>query len=86
MIWQPPGILLPKAHQIEREYSMLKTLHSQQYPVPKPLLLCNNENIIGTPFYVMEFVEGRIFRDPELKSLSAEERPLYYNALVDVLK
>lgn len=65
---------------------MLKTLYDHDYPVPKPLLLCDNENIIGTPFYVMEFVEGRIFRDPELKALPATERAKYYNALVDVLK
>jgi aminoglycoside phosphotransferase (APT) family kinase protein len=86
MFLQPPGILLPKAHQIEREYTMLKTLHKHHYPVPKPLLLCDNENIIGTPFYVMEFVEGRIFRDPELHGMPAGERPKYYNALVNVLK
>ena len=79
-------MLLPKAHQIEREYIMITALFDAGYPVPKPYLLCEDDDIIGTPFYVMQYVRGRIFRDPELKEIPAAQRASYYYALVDVLK
>lgn len=71
---KPVGQLLsPTAHQIEREYRILAALHvyntdattppSSRVPVPEPITLCEDPTIIGTPFYVMEFLEGRIFTD-----------------------
>ena len=74
---KPAGQLLSKtAHQIEREYAMLKALHNyntksstppaKRVPVPQPYLLCENDSVIGTPFYVMEFLDGRIFTDSKM--------------------
>ena len=63
---KPPGVLLPSAHQVEREYRILSALHGSMVPVPEPLLLCENAEIIGTPFFVMRHVEGRIFEQPTL--------------------
>jgi aminoglycoside phosphotransferase (APT) family kinase protein len=63
---KPPGKLLPSAHAVEREYRILKILEKTDVPVPKMVLLCEDASIIGTPFYVMEHVEGRIFREPTL--------------------
>ncbi|KAF0981852.1 hypothetical protein FDP41_011713 [Naegleria fowleri] len=60
---KPPGKLLPSAHDIYREYAIMKSLHSIQFPVPYPYFYCRDEKIIGTEFYVMEFIQGRIFKD-----------------------
>jgi aminoglycoside phosphotransferase (APT) family kinase protein len=68
---KPPGKLLPKAHQIEREYAFMEAL-SGSIPVPKMLHLCEDENVIGQSFYVMEHVEGRIF--PDARLLGAERK------------
>lgn len=83
---QPPGELLPKAHQVEREFALLSALHSAGFPVAKPLWLCEDSSVIGTAFYCMDFVEGRIFREPTLAGLAAAERTAIYNALIDVLR
>lgn len=83
---QPPGELLPKAHQVEREFALLTSLHAAGFPVAKPLLLCEDPKVIGTPFYCMQFVEGRIFREPTLEQLPPAERRKIYGALVDVLR
>jgi len=58
---KPPGILLPSAHQIEREYHVQRALQGTAVPVPEQVLLCEDASVIGTAFYVMAFVEGRIF-------------------------
>src|ERR1700712_2439443 len=60
---KPPGDLLPGAHAVEREYRVITALATQDFPVPKALALCADEDVIGTAFYVMEMVEGRIFWD-----------------------
>ena len=57
---KPPGVLLKSAHAIEREYRVMKGLGSPNVPVPRMELLCEDETVIGTPFFVMEWVEGRI--------------------------
>lgn len=75
---KPPGVLLPSAHQIEREYRILSALAGSGVPVPKVHLLCDDPSIIGTAFYVMEHVEGRVFRNPlMLESHPAERRATY---------
>ena len=61
---KPPGKLLPSAHAVDREYRIIKAMKSAGVPVPEPYLLCTDDSVIGTPFYVMERVRGRIFRDP----------------------
>ena len=58
---KPPGVLLPSAHAVEREYTVMKALGGQGFPAPHMFGLCEDPDVIGTPFYVMEFVEGRIF-------------------------
>jgi aminoglycoside phosphotransferase (APT) family kinase protein len=82
---KPAGELISNtAHQIEREYTMLRALHThntnpstpraQYVPVPEPIILCEDKSIIGTPFYVMEFVDGRIFTDTTMPEVSPKDR------------
>jgi aminoglycoside phosphotransferase (APT) family kinase protein len=63
---KPPGKLLPSAHQVDREHRVLTALAGTGVPVPRTLLLCGDDAVIGTAFFVMEHVEGRIFREPLL--------------------
>lgn len=82
---KPPGELLPGAHKVDREYQVQKALFSAGFPVPEPLLHCTDAEVIGTEFYVMEHVKGRIFRDLRLPGVSAAERAALYVAAVEVL-
>ena len=82
---KPPGKLLPSAHLIEREYRVLSALAATDVPVPRPLLLCEDPSVIGTAFYVMEHVPGRVFADPRLPGLAPPERAAVYASMVDVL-
>ncbi|XP_066100986.1 acyl-CoA dehydrogenase family member 11 [Saccopteryx bilineata] len=82
---KPPGSLLPKAHMIDREFKVQKALFSIGFPVPKPLLYCSDASVIGTEFYMMEHVQGRIFRDVTIPGVSPAERSALYVALVEVL-
>ena len=75
---KPPGTLLPSAHAVEREFRIMRALAATRVPVPRCLALCEDPSVIGSAFYVMEYVEGRIFRDPALPSVSRAERgPIY---------
>jgi aminoglycoside phosphotransferase (APT) family kinase protein len=75
---KPPGTLLPSAHAVEREFRIMRALAATRVPVPRCLALCEDPAIIGSAFYVMEYVEGRIFRDPALPSVPPAERgPIY---------
>src|SRR5476649_2589885 len=58
---KPPGKLLPSAHAVDREYRVISALHAQGFPVAEPLVLCQDESIAGTPFYLMSFADGRVF-------------------------
>ncbi|XP_072271969.1 acyl-CoA dehydrogenase family member 10 [Pyxicephalus adspersus] len=82
---KPPGKLLPAAHAVEREFRVLKALGEAGVPVPKVLGLCEDSSIIGTPFYLMEYCTGRIFKDPTLPDLDAKERQAIYAAMNKVL-
>ncbi|MBS7701387.1 MAG: phosphotransferase family protein [Chelatococcus sp.] len=76
---KPPGEILPGAHAVEREYRVLKALEKTDVPAPKALMLCEDTGVVGTPFYLMERVEGRVFHDCSLTDVAPEERrPLYY--------
>lgn len=75
---KPSGELLPSAHAVDREYRVMKALEHTDVPVPRMLCFCDDAGIIGTPFYVMEFVEGRIFWDPALPELDAAQRGAVY--------
>ena len=83
---KPPGTLLPSAHAVDREYRVIAALAAQgRVPVPQALHLCLDETVIGTSFYVMEHVEGRIFRDAALPEVPREQRPACCEAIVDAL-
>jgi len=83
---RPPGVLLPSAHAIDREYRVIEALgRLGRVPVPRALHLCLDETVIGTSFYVMECVEGRIFRDAALPEVPPAGRPAHYEAIVDAL-
>jgi aminoglycoside phosphotransferase (APT) family kinase protein len=78
---KPSGKLLPGAHAIEREYRAITALGNQGFPVARSYGLCEDEGVIGTAFYVMEMVEGRIFWNTAFPELPAAERPAYFDAM-----
>ena len=82
---KPPGELLPSAHAVDREYKIIRALEETKVPVPKTVFLCNDESIIGTIFYVMEFVDGRIFWDPTLPEIDDNKRMKVYEETVSVM-
>jgi aminoglycoside phosphotransferase (APT) family kinase protein len=83
---KPPGPLLPSAHAIEREFRVMNALaRHTDVPVARPLLLCEDSKVVGTPFYVMEHVEGRVFWDPTLPALPREERAAHFDAMNDAI-
>jgi aminoglycoside phosphotransferase (APT) family kinase protein len=82
---KPDGNLLPSAHMIEREYRVTHALSTTDVPVVRQRLLCEDASIIGTPFYVMDFVEGRVFRDPALPGMAPSERQAIYGAMCDAM-
>lgn len=79
---KPPGKLLSKtAHQVEREYRILHALRDTDVPVPRVHVLCEDEAVIGTAFYIMEFLDGRVFTDPGMPGVSPEERNEMYASI-----
>ena len=82
---KPPGKLLPSAHMVEREYRVLKALQGSAVPVPKVYLLCEDEGVIGTPFFVMDYVASRLLRDPTLPDMNANSRQAIYQAMAETL-
>ncbi|KAL3469641.1 kinase-like domain-containing protein [Aspergillus californicus] len=85
---KPPGKLVSKsAHKVEREYRILKALAHTEIPVPQVFCLCEDESVLGTPFYVMEFLDGRIFEDPTFPGVGGRERrALWREAMVTLAK
>jgi aminoglycoside phosphotransferase (APT) family kinase protein len=82
---KPVGQLLSRtAHQVEREFKVISALHKhnqnpattpeQRVPVPEPIILCEDVSVVGTPFYIMEFLEGRIFTDTRMLEVSPQDR------------
>ena len=82
---KPPGVLLPSAHAVDREFQIISALAAQGFPVAKPHALCLDETVIGSIFYVMDKVEGRIFWDLKLPGLTPVERRAVYEAQTDTL-
>ncbi len=78
---KPPGQLLASAHQVDREYRVMAALRDTDVPVPIMRALCDDPEIIGTSFYVMDYLEGRIFRDAQLPDLTPTERSAVYDEL-----
>jgi aminoglycoside phosphotransferase (APT) family kinase protein len=75
---KPNGKLLPKAHMVDREYRVMTGLWDTAVPVPRTRLLCEDDAVIGTDFYLMDFVDGRVLWDPQLPELDAAERAGVY--------
>lgn len=76
---KPPGKLLSKtAHRVDREYRIIHALENTDVPVPKAICLCEDDSVVGTPFYIMEFLDGRIFTDPSMPEARPEERTQLY--------
>jgi len=82
---KPPGKLLPSAHAVDREYRVITALGKTDFPVPRTYCLCEDETVIGQAFYVMEWVQGRIFRDPTLPGMASVERRAIYDAMNDTM-
>lgn len=75
---KPSGSLVPGAHAIDREYRVLKALQGSDVPVPRVLTYCEDESVVGTPFYLMEFLEGRVLVDQSLPGMTPEQRAAIY--------
>jgi len=82
---KPPGKLLPSAHAVDREYRVITALGRAAFPVPRTFALCEDDSIIGTAFYIMECVHGRVFADVTDPGLTRGERRLICESLGDVL-
>lgn len=82
---QPGGPILPGAHAVDREFRVLQALHPTQVPVPRPILYHADPGLLGTPFYLMERVEGRILADCALPGVPAGERRAIWAGLADAL-
>jgi aminoglycoside phosphotransferase (APT) family kinase protein len=77
---KPPGKLLPSAHAVDREFRVISALHRQGFPVPEPVAYCDDPDVVGTAFFVMGFVEGRVFWEPHLPASKPAERAAIYDA------
>jgi aminoglycoside phosphotransferase (APT) family kinase protein len=80
---KPPGAILPSAHAVEREYAVMRALGPTGVPVPNMRLLCEDTAIIGTAFYIMDFVDGRVLTDLTLAEIPKPDRAAYYFAMAD---
>ena len=77
----PAAKLLPSAHAVEREFRVITALAQAGVPVPRTYCLCEDENVIGRSFYVMEYVEGRVLWDPSLPGMTTPERAAIYGEM-----
>ena len=82
---QPPGKLLKSAHAVDREYRVMNALRNTSVPVPRVYHLCEDIEVIGSKFYVMDFAEGQQFINPALEEIEKSRRAEYYYAVVDNL-
>jgi aminoglycoside phosphotransferase (APT) family kinase protein len=82
---KPLGQLLPSAHAVDREYRVMRALSGTDVPVPEVYALCEDDSVIGSAFYVMEFLDGRIFWDPRLPGLASDERRAMFQSMNTVI-
>jgi len=82
---KPPGKLLPSAHAVDREYRVITALRDTDVPVPRTYCLCEDEDVIGTAFYIMEYKEGRVLWDQTLPDMSKDERHAVYTEMNRVI-
>ena len=78
---KPPGKLLQSAHAVDREYRVIAALHPQGFPVAEPVLYCADESVVGTAFFVMSHVEGRVIWEPRMPGSNPTERAQVYDAM-----
>jgi aminoglycoside phosphotransferase (APT) family kinase protein len=82
---KPPGALLPSAHAVDREFRVISALHGTDVPVARPQALCDDASVIGTMFYVMDYVPGRVIWDPCLPGMTVGQRRAHYAELGRVI-
>jgi aminoglycoside phosphotransferase (APT) family kinase protein len=82
---KPPGKLLKSAHAVDREFRVISALYAADFPVPRPCVLCEDAAVIGTTFYIMEYVDGRIFWELDLPGLAPDERAAIYDSASDTI-
>jgi acyl-CoA dehydrogenase len=82
---KPSGTLIPSAHAIDREYRVMRALRDSAVPVPEMLAYCDDETVVGTPFFLMEFLEGRVFVDQSLPGVSSPARGEMYRDMNRVI-
>jgi aminoglycoside phosphotransferase (APT) family kinase protein len=82
---KPPGKLLPSAHAVDREFVVTRALHSTGFPVARPRLLCDDDSVIGTPFFVTDYVEGRVFFEQSLPELPKEMRAPVWHEMCEII-
>jgi len=81
----PAAKLLPSAHAVEREFRVITALGKAGFPVPRTHFLCEDEGVIGRAFYIMDYVEGRVFWEQSLPGMSARERGAIYDEMNRVI-
>ncbi len=82
---KPPGVLMASAHAVDREYRVIKALQDSDVPVPKLYAFSDDSEVVGTPFYIMEFLKGRVIVDQSLPGLSQAERGAVYEEMNRVI-
>jgi len=82
---KPVGKVLPSAHQVDREYRVMKALGETDVPVPRMLGLCDDESVMGSMFFVMEHLDGRTLWDPRLPEMTPAERAAVFEAMNDTI-
>lgn len=82
---KPPGKLLPSAHAVDREFRVISALHGVGFPVAKPYVLCEDDSVVGTMFYLMDCVEGRVYWTPDLPDCDRAERGAIYDAMNETI-
>jgi len=82
---KPPGKLLKSAHAVDREFQVISALYGADFPVPRPYVLCEDDDVIGTAFFIMEYVEGRIFWELDLPGVEPDERAAIYDSVNDTI-
>ncbi len=82
---KPPGELLQSAHAVDREFTVMRALAETDVPTPRMYALCEDDSVIGTSFFVMEFVLGRIFWEAQVAGVRRDERSAIYEELIRVL-
>jgi aminoglycoside phosphotransferase (APT) family kinase protein len=78
---KPPGTLLKSAHAVDREYKVITALHAAGFPAPRTFGLCTDDDVIGTWFYVMDCVDGRVIWDTTFPDVPRADRPAYFDAM-----